>query len=379
MKSCLVPSILTAACLLLLNACTPPKPPTPPPARVTVAPPVSATVTNWDEFPGRLEAVESVELRARVSGYIDSVHFADGAEVQAGDLLFRIDAKPYQATLDRAVAELHRAEVRLELARNDLQRAEVLRRTKAVSDEEYDTRSKGAREAEAAVASARAAEAAARIDLGYTEITAPVSGRIGRRLVTPGNLVQGGGMAPGTVLASLVTLDPVHCYFDVPERSVARYRDLARTPEGLACELGLAEESGFPHRGRIDFFDNTVSPGTGTLRLRGVLTNPDRSLVPGMFARVRIPAGPPAPALLVPAVAIASNQGMKLVLVVNRSNIVEIRPVVVGRPQGAMQAVTGPLQLTDRVVINGLMMARPGAQVEPVEATAAPTSAAAPK
>jgi RND family efflux transporter MFP subunit len=252
-----------------------------------------------------------------------------------------------------------------------------LRGTRAISEEEYDSRSKAVREAEAALAAARATEAVAQLNLDYTRIIAPINGRIGRRVVTVGNLVQGGGMVPGTVMATMVSMDPVYCYFDADEASFLRYRANSATARNapLACELALVNEEGFPNKGRVDFFDNQVNSKTGTIRMRGTFANPDRALVPGMFAKVRVPAGPPVQALLVPAVAIASDQGNKFVMIVNKDSVVEPRPIEVGRQHGAMWAVTKGLTTQDRVVINGQMMARPGAKVEVV---AAPSNGAAP-
>ncbi len=367
--------IVTAAAL---TACAPRKAPPPmPPPKVTVAQPQMGTVTNWDEYPGHVEAVEMVEIRPRVSGYIDSIHFEDGAEVKAGDLLFVIDPKPYRAALDRLRAERQRAETRVELTRNDLKRVEGLRGTKAISEEEYDTRSKAVREAEAAVAAAKAAEAVTQLDLDYTQVKAPINGRIGRRLVTVGNLVQGGGPAPATILATLVSQDPIYCYFDADELAFNRYRQIhnsgsAAKDSPFACELALVGEESFPHTGRVDFFDNQVNAKTGTIRLRGTFANPSRALIPGMFARVRVPAGPPVQTLLVPAVAISSDQGQKFVLIVNDGGIIEPRPIKTDRQHGALQAVTGGITLQDRVVVNGLMMARPGTKVEVVDAPPKP-------
>lgn len=356
--------------LAAMGACSRPKPAAPPLPKVTVAHPQSSTVTNWDEYPGHIEAVESVEIRPRVSGYIESIHFKDGTEVRAGDLLFVIDPRPYQATLDRVRAERQRAEIRAALTSNELRRAESLLATHVIAEEQFDNRSKMASEAVASLAAARAAEAAAEVDLDYTHIKAPISGRIGRRLVTPGNLVQGGGMVPGTVLATLISADPIYCYFDADEKSFVRYRQNSgpdRNPDSLACDLSLAGEDGFPHKGHVDFFDNQVDPKTGTIRVRGIFANPVRTLVPGMFAKVRVPAGPPVETLLVPAVGIGSDQGNKFVLVVNNDNIVESRPVKADRQHGAMRAVTGDLTPQDRVIINGLLMARPGSKVQIVE------------
>src|SRR5580765_8095928 len=208
---------LAAVVCLVTTSCKPPAAKPPPPPKVTVSHLQVSVVTNWDEYPGHIEAVEMVELRPRVAGYIESIDFEDGAEVRVGDPLFLIDPKPYQAELDRAEAQGKQAEIRLELTRNDLKRAEALRGTRALSDEEYDTRSKAVREAEGALAAAHANEAAARLNLDYTRITAPINGRIGRRLVTKGNLVQIQGNGGATVLATIVSLDPIYAYFDVEE------------------------------------------------------------------------------------------------------------------------------------------------------------------
>ena len=340
--------------------------------------PRTDTVTDWDEYPGHVDAVEAVEIRARVSGYLESIRFVDGAEVKAGDLLFTIDTRPYQADLDHARGERQRAESRLELALNDLRRAESLHADKkAISEEEYDGRSKAAREAEAALASAKAAELNAQINLDFTRISSPIDGRIGRRLITPGNLVQvqgsGGG---GTVLATIVSMDPIYCYFDVEEGAFLRYRADARAArdrdpkEGvMACELALAGEEGYPHKGRVDFHDNRIDPRTGTIRMRGVFANADRTLMPGMFATVRVPAGPPRETLLVPAVAIGSEQGSKFVYVVKEGDEVETRSVTCGRTHGQSVSVLAGLDPRDRVVVNGSMLLRPGVKVQAREAS----------
>ena len=376
---------LPALCAAVLTACSPPKPAPPPPTKVTVSQPQLATVTNWDEYPGHLEAVEMVEIRPRVAGYLDSIHFQDGTEVKAGDPLFVIDPRPYQAELEHVQAQRQQLETHLELARNDLKRAESLRGTKAISAEEYDSRSNAVREAEAALVAARANEATARINLDYTQIKAPISGKIGRRLVTAGNFVQlqgNGGSA--TVLATIVSLDPIYAYFDVEESAFLKYRSSAKLAEanggGLVCELGLVNEAGFEHKGRLDFFDNQVNPQTGTIRLRAVFENGNRMLVPGMFARLRVSAGPPEQALLVPDVAVGSDQGYKFVYVANSENKVETRSIKVGRAHGPLRAVLNGLTPEDRVVVNGLMMLRPGAKVvvQTPESKAQSEQAAAP-
>ncbi len=363
---------LALACVLALAGGSPPKPKPPPSPRVTVKQPLTDTVTNWDEYPGHMEAVDKVEVRPRVSGYIESIHFQDGAEVKAGDLLFVIDPRPYQAEMDRTQAEQKQAETRLELARNDLSRAERLRGTRAISEEEYDSRSKAVREAESGLVATKASVETARLNLEYTHITAPISGKIGRRLVTEGNLVQvsaSGGTA--AALATIVSQDPIYCYFDVQEGEFLKYRDQAKTAASqagargeLPCELGLVNEPGYPHAGRVDFFDNQVDPQTGTIRMRAVFSNADRALVPGMFANVRVRAGAPEPALLVPDVAVLSDQGYKYVYVVNPQSKVETRSITAGRSYGTMRAVLKGLTTEDRVVVNGLLMLRPGIAVE---------------
>lgn len=350
---------------------------------VSVTHPLRTALTNWDEFPAHLEAVESVEIRARVSGYLDSIHFRDGAEVRAGDLLFVIDPKPFEADRDRARAERRRAETQLELARNDFRRAEELRASRAISDEEFDARAKAMRAAEDALAAARAAEASAELNLGYSRVTAPINGRIGERFVTVGNMVQGSGMVPGTILATLVSLDPIYAYFDVPEVVFEGYRARheALRPgasSALECELGLAAEDGFPHRGHVDFFDNKVDRKTGTIRMRGVFPNPDRVLLPGMFARVRMPVERVEEALLIPEAAILSEQTRKFVYVLNAEDTVEPRPVQLGRLHGRQRQILAGLRPEDRVVVSGLLMLRPGIKVQVAGAEGAPVAPGAP-
>jgi RND family efflux transporter MFP subunit len=322
-------------------------------------------VTNWDQYPAHLEAIETVEVRCRVPGYIESIHFVDGAEVKAGDLLFVIDPRTYQADLDHAVAQRQQAESHLELTRNDLHRAESLRGTKAISEEDYDNRSKTAREAEGALAAAKASEDMARINLEYTQVRAPINGRIGRRLVTVGNFVQlQSNNGAATLLATLVSQDPIYCYFDADEPAYLQYRQSGMAGREIPCELALVNETGFPHRGTVDFYDNQINQRTGTMRMRAVFDNADRSLVPGMFANVRVPAGPPCQALLVPDVAIGSDQGRRFVYVVNADNVIETRTVKLDRAHGALRAVLEGLHPQDRVVTNGFALVRDKMRVQ---------------
>src|SRR6266700_4582177 len=247
----------------LAAACNHSKTTTPrPPPAVTANQPAQREVVEWDEYPGRLEAVDMVEVRARISGYLQSVHFKDGTEVNKGDSLFVIDPRPYQAELDRAAAELNKSESRLELASNELARAERLLKAKAISEEEADSRSEAKREAEAAIDSARASVEVAKLNLEYTQITAPIGGRISRKLITEGNLVNG-TQGQSTLLTTIVSLDPIYCYFDADERSILKYQQLAREGKNeniregrVACELELANETAFPHKGVLDFVDN---------------------------------------------------------------------------------------------------------------------------
>jgi multidrug efflux system membrane fusion protein len=327
---------------------------------------------EWDEYTGRLEPVDMVEVRARVNGYLASIHFKDGAMVKKGDLLFVIDPRPYQAELDRAKASLNQAETHLEWTQNDLARAERLVKSKAISEEEADSRNKAEREAEAAVQSARAAEQVAKLNLEYTQITAPVSGRIGRKLMTEGNLVNG-NQGQSTLLTTIVSVDPIYCYFDPYEHSILKYQQLAREGKGqslrdgkIVCELELANEHGFPHKGLLDFVDNRVDSTTGTLRVRGVFSNPepDYALQPGYFARVRVPGSAKYPALLIPDQAIGTDQEQKFVYVVNSQDTIEYKRVQLGPVMDGLRVIHGGLSSNDWVVVNGLMSIRQGVKVK---------------
>jgi len=370
--------------MLLLAAiatgCKPPPagPPQRPPPPVTASQPVQREITEWDEYPGRLDPVEMVEIRARVNGYLQSVNFKDGSEVKKGDLLFVIDPRPYQAELDRAQADVNQAQTRLDLASNELARSERLRKGNIISEEESDTRSKNKRQAEAALEAARAAVAVAQLNLDYTRVKAPISGKIGRKLITEGNLVNG-SQGQSTLLTTIVSQDPIYCYFDADEGAVQKYQKLAAQGrrgsvsdgEVVVCELQLANEDHFPHKGKLDFLDNRIDPATGTLRVRGVFPNPDRLLQPGFFARVRVPGSGKYRALMIPDQAVGTDQGQKFVLVVNDQDIVESKRVVLGPAFDNLRVVREGLQPQDWVLVNGLMSARPGAKVKPTRETAA--------
>jgi membrane fusion protein, multidrug efflux system len=372
---------LLAVVGFLASACHQPKasmaPPTP---AVTAKQPVQREIVEWDEYPGRLDPVDMVEVRARVSGYLDSVQFKDGAMVKKGDLLFQIDPRPYQAELARQEAALNQTETRLELAINDLSRANRLLKSKAISEEEADSRNKAQREAEAAVKSAKAALDSAKLNLEYTRITAPISGRISRKFITEGNLVNG-NQGQATLLTTIVSVDPVYCYVDADERSVLKYQQLTREGKNLnlrngkvVCELELADETDFPHKGILDFVDNRVNPTTGTLRVRGVFANPEPDLVlqPGYFARVRVPGSGKYPALLVPDQSLGTDQGQKFVYTVSDQDAIEYKLVKLGPAFEGLRVVREGLQSNEWVVVNGLMSIRPGSKVKPdrVSATA---------
>ncbi|WP_051331756.1 efflux RND transporter periplasmic adaptor subunit [Methylocaldum szegediense] len=340
-----------------------------PPVKVKVAQPLQKEVLEWDEYTGRIEAMETVEVRARIDGYLDKVNFKAGDKVKKGDLLFVIDPRPYQAELKRAEGELERARARLELAKNDLQRAEHLRRAKAISEEEYDARSKGQREAAAAVRAAEAAAQMARLNLEFTEIRAPISGRIGREFVTRGNLVSGGGA--GTLLTIIVSVDPVYVYVDADERAVLKYRRLAEAGKRtsaretrITAKLALIDESDFPHEGYIDYIDPRMDPSTGTLRARAVFSNPNEFLSPGFFARLRVPGSAPYQGLLVPDRAVGTDQGQKFVWVAKDDGSVEYRRIVPGTVTGQMRVISEGLQPDDWVVIEGVHKLSPGTRIE---------------
>lgn len=340
-------------------------------AEVGVAKPVTRMLTDWDEYTGRLEAVESVEVRARVSGYLQSVHFRDGALVDEGDLLFVIDPRPYRATLEEAKAALTGAEVRLELARNDLERAQRLYQSRAISEEELDARTQQQREAVAALEEAQAAVQAAGLNLEFTRVSAPISGRIGRKLVTDGNLVSG-GTANSTLLTTIVSLDPIHAYFTADERAYLRYVRLSR--EGARpssrdaanpVRMQLADEEGFPHVGYMDFVNNEIDEETGTMQGRAIFDNPDGLLIPGLFGRVQLLGRGPYEALLVPEAAIATDQSQRFVWVLDENDAAVRRRLELGRREGSLRVVRSGLEPDDRVVVEGLQRVRPGATLAP--------------
>jgi RND family efflux transporter MFP subunit len=343
----------------------------PPAPQVSVASALERDVTEWDEFTGRLEAVESVEVRPRVTGYIESVNFTEGSTVRKGDLLFVIDPRPYRAELSKAEAELARAVARSELAVADEGRSAKLLDIKAVSREEYDSRVNGSREAKADVAAARAAVDSAKLNLEFTRITAPISGRVSKAVVTSGNLVTGGSNA-ATLLTTVVSLDPMYVTFEGDEQIYLKYNELSRRGERESSRdaanpvlMGLANESDYPHRGSMVFVDNQVDPRTGTIRARASFENKNGYLTPGLFARVKLLGHNKYRAVLVDDRAIGTDQSQKFVYVIDAANKVTYRPVKVGRLDDGLRIVQQGLQPGETVVVNGLQRVRPGVVVAP--------------
>jgi RND family efflux transporter MFP subunit len=347
-----------------------------PPAKapeVPVARPLERRVTDHEDYTGRTEAAARVELRARVTGYLDKISFKEGAEVKRGDVLFEIDPRPYKAELDRAEAAVVQAETRLKLAEANYKRMLALAARAAISREEVEKARAERDLAQAEVRAARATLEVARLTLSFTRVVAPLDGRIGRRLVDPGNLVK----ADETVLATIVSSNPMYVYFQVDERTVLRLRraqvagKLKAGPAGLPVMMALADEKGFPHRGTVNFADTHIDPNTGTLRLRAVLANADGLLLPGLFVRVRLPVAEPYRALLVPerAVMLGAKKGERpFVYVVNDKNELVERQVELGARYDGLRAVKGGLKATDWVVIGGLEGLRPGTVVRPRKA-----------
>jgi multidrug efflux system membrane fusion protein len=355
-------------------------PAAPPPQAVTVAEVPEREVTEWDEFTGRLEAVDQVEIRPRVSGYIRRVAFAEGKQVAKGEVLFEIDPRPYRAELARAEAELERARSAASLAESEVRRASKLVNLQAISREEFDSRTSAEAQGGATVRAAEAAVETARLNLEWTRVRSPIAGRVSNALVTEGNLVEAGPPA-GAVLTTVVSVDSMYLYFDSDEQTYLRYAGRARDSGGtnwrtarLPVFLGLANESGFPHEGRLDFVDNQVDPRSGTIRTRAVFSNRSRALTPGLFARVKLVGTEQTKATLVRDAAIGTDQDRKFVLVVGPGDTLVYRPIVPGRLTDGLRIVTSGLKPGERIVVNGLMRVRPGMQVTPTLAAMVPDS-----
>ena len=357
----------------------------PPPPAVTVATPVKRTVFDYDEYVGRFVAVNSVEIRARVSGYLDKVHFTDGQMVKHGDLLFTIDKRPFENALAQARANLIVAQSNLTFTEADFQRAQQLVKDKTIAEQAFDQRSQAFRNAQASVAANQAQVKQAELDLQFTELRAPIDGRIGDRRVSVGNLVAGGtGGNSATLLATIVSLDPIRFEFTFDEASFLRYERASKSnqemADGTKVALKLIDENDYDHEGRMDFIDNVIDRTTGTIRGRAVFDNPKGLFTPGMFARVRVPGSPPYDALLVPDAAVGTEQTRKFVYAVGADNKVQQKYVTLGQAtKDNLRVIKSGIGPDDRIIVNGLMRARPGIVVSPkTEGEAPPQAPAAP-
>jgi multidrug efflux system membrane fusion protein len=348
------------------------------PPKVTVAKPAQRTIVDQDEYVGRFVPVSVVEVRARVSGYLDQIHFTDGQIVKQGDLLFTIDKRPFQNTLDQARANLETAKSNVVFTQSDLARGQQLLRDRTISEQIFEQRAQAFRNAQAAVAASEAMVRQAELDLEFTELRAPITGRIGDRRVTQGNLVTGGAGGNTTLLATIVSIDPIRLEFTFDEASLLRYQRLATgntEVTGLGnttVRLKLLDEPDFSHSGRMDFVDNVIDRATGTIRGRAQFDNADGLFTPGMFARVQVPASAPYQALMVPDAAIGTEQARKFVYVIDQENVARLRYVTLGQLVGDLRVIKDGVSAGDRVVVNGLMRVRQGQKVTPEEQAASP-------
>lgn len=345
----------------------------PPAPAVTVATPLVQTIQDWDEFTGRFEATQSVEVRARVGGYISAVHFRDGDYVRRGQLLFTLDPRPAQAALASARAQLAQSQAQLNLARTEFTRAETLLASQAVSQAEFDTRRGAVQQAEAAVAAANAGVRAAQLDLEFTRVTAPISGRVSDRRVDPGNLVAGGSSA-ADVLTTVVSSAPIYFTFDGSEAVLLKYQRQAR--QGAApIQVRLQDETGYTRSGTLDFTDNAVDSASGVIRLRALIPNADGFLKPGMFGQARLAGAGSYQAMLVPDASVATDQARRIVYVVGADNAVAPRPVELGPLVDGLRVIRSGLRPTDRVIINGVQrIQQPGMKVQPKNGRIAPVA-----
>jgi RND family efflux transporter MFP subunit len=346
----------------------------PPPPQVTVAAVEQRELVEWDEFTGRTEAVEMVEVRPRVVGHIQEVRFQSGQLVKKGDVLFVIDPRWHQAEFDRRQAEYQQAKVRVENAEREAARTVMLLEKKGISTEEAEQRQSRHSEAKAGLLAAEAARNSAKLDLEFTEIRSPIDGRVSRALITAGNYVSGLAGA-ATLLTTIVSVDPVYVYADVDENSLLKFNGRMRGSKAasdgagkIPVELQLADEDGFPHQGHIESFDNRLDAQSGSIVLRAVFPNPDGRIVPGLFARIRLPGGAKAPALLVDETAIGTDQAQKFVLTLTPTNTTAYRRVKLGSLVDGKRVVREGLQAGEKIVVNGLARVRPGMAVSPQEA-----------
>jgi membrane fusion protein, multidrug efflux system len=372
LSPCLPLSLSPCLLVLLLAGCGSPSAATngakPPPPEVTVSAAVTKEVTDYEDFPARVESVNSVDIKARVTGYLDKVNFTDGTDVKQGDVLFEVDPRPYEVELARTEGAIVQTQGRLKRLEADLQRGMTLVRVKSMSPEEYDKIAGDRTEAVGTLEVAKADRDKAKINLAWTKVKAPISGRISRRLIDPGNLVK----ADETVLTSIVDMDHMYAYFDVDERTTLKFQKLVRDGKiqwsmatGLPVMLGLVDEEGYPRTGTINFADNRLDADSGTWRLRAVFDNADHALSPGMYVRMRLPIGKPYQTVLVAEQALGTDQGQKFVYVVDDSNMVSSRRVKIGRIHQGLRAISEGLAEGEKVIVSGLQRARQGIEVQP--------------
>lgn len=346
-------------------------PSAPPPPAVTVSPPLQRRVAGWTSFTGQFSAVNYVEIRAQVSGYLSEIRFTDGQIVHQGDLLFVIDPRPYEIQLQQATAQQQTAAAQLELANKQLARSAELKRSDVVSADVLDQRVQQQRAAQAALEQAKAAIRSAQLNLEFSRITAPLTGRISEHRVSVGSLVSGGpSTGATTLLTTIVSLDPIHLDFEMSEADYLSYQRFLQTQQSggavdRTVEASLSDEQGWPRRGVLDFLDNQLDRSSGTIHARASLANPDLFIAPGQFARLRLPVSEPRPVLLVPDAALTTDQSRKLVMTVGPDGTVVPKVVEIGALSDGLRIVRSGLAADDQVVINGLMRARPGAKVTP--------------
>lgn len=360
----LVVLVASTALVACQPPAAPPAPPPPGPPPVSVAAALAQDVVDADDFPGRVEAIDTVAIRARVNGYLKIVAFKPGSEVKRGDLLFVIDPRPFQARVTEAESAVASTKVQLGLARLEQNRQERMLQSRATSQREVDAANAQVEGLEASVHALRAARDAARLNLEYTRITAPVGGRVGKDEITVGNLVQGDS-PDSPVLTRLVSLDPIYVTFEADEHAYLKYIAGARDQQ-LLVQVGLADEQGYPHSARLEFVDNSIDSTSGTVRMRAVLDNHQRRFTPGLFARVRLQAATGARrAVLVADRAIGTDQSKRFVLVVGEGNRADYREVRLGRKVGALRVIESGLEAGEVIVVNGLQRVRPGTPIAP--------------
>jgi len=378
---CLLATLLLGACGKSAEQTAPTAAAPPPAMPVSVAAVLEKQVNDWEEFTGKLEAVENVAVRPRVSGTIDKIYFKEGNEVKQGDLLFLIDPRPFDAELKRAEADTARADAQVELAKTQLARSEELVKSGFISRQGLDEKIHAEREAMASLRAAQANLTGARLNVEYARVRAPIAGRIGKAEVTEGNLVSGGSGGQATLLTTLVSLDPIHAYFEADEQIFLRYTRMGREgAQRTPVLMGLSNEAGFPHEGHMDFVDNQLNPATGTIRARAVFDNKQRMFTPGLFARVRITGGAPYAAALISDRAVGTDQNKKFVLVVGDNNMLAYREIKLGPVVDGLRVVREGLKVGEKIVVKGLQRVRPGMpvapQMMPMESVDAPPPAA---